>query len=166
MRTIDTIVAEIEANSSRRAEIDADIAAKVASFKADLVATHKAETDALYQRSNDLHLELTRAKAAAASHPLEGRAVWCNEVRRDRSYSLRAKDKWVKLRGKIVVVRSWEDMPPLTKANQHRQNPSIGDVIIQRVNAKGERLGEWEALTTDGHFPHNRWKLVEEQVAA
>lgn len=165
MRSIETITTDMEANAARRQSITKHINEKVAEFRAALEEVNREETSALLKESNELYRELESAKAAAAAHPLEGVSVWSRVRRFDRSYSLRAHDKWVTLRGRIVVVRSWEDMPPINKASLHRPSPSIGDVIIQRLNAKGERLGEWVKLCTDGSLPRD-WKTSQEALVA
>lgn len=165
MRDTATIQTEVSEIKTRVQDYRTRKDAALAAAKQAVEDQFRAEGAELLKSASALETELDRAKAATASHPLEGRIVTKQELRRDRSFSMRAKDKHVTLRGKIVVVRTYEDMPANHSRYASFRLPEFGQAYVQRINAKGERLNDWALLNNDGSLPHG-WKLDEEQVAA
>lgn len=167
MRTLEEIDQEIKTLRDAHEAMSREKAAKLQAAKDAVLAEYRAAEAEALSNFTRLDAERDQVLAATVTHPLEGRLLTHTEIRRDRSYSMRSKDRNVTRRARIVVIRSYADMPPRNQNNRSRRWPEIGDVIAQYVNAKGEKIGEWEDLrkTDAGEWPELRhWNLAEENA--
>lgn len=162
MRTIEQIEDDIAKMAERRDGINDVKAKKLAAAKAQIDAEHAEEEQGVRLTIQSLARELEEVKVATASHPLEGKTVYALESRREPN-TWRNRYKDVRLRGIVTVIRSDEDLPPRAKNDRYSRMPEIGEAIIQRINAKGEKLTSWVRLYGD-NIP-GVWKLEEEESA-
>ncbi|USM11495.1 hypothetical protein vBCbaSRXM_50 [Citromicrobium phage vB_CbaS-RXM] len=163
MRTIPAINSDIAAVLRNKADLDETRKQRIAEATKQIDADLAEQFKAVRERAAELSYELEDAKRAAASHPLEGRIVEKVEQQWGPGYR-RAPARTVTLRAKVKVIRDYAEMPERPRNRRYYDAPEIGDVILHRINAKGEELTAFEKLMPDGKLPAD-WKLVEETEA-
>lgn len=160
MTTLESLQAELQAISATRAEVRAELTRRLEEARKAIVAEFEPRMTELDNASWAKTAEIVNLKAATLTHPLEGKLFVTQEKQTSRSGGwYRTSEKTITRRAIVVCVRSYEDMPPL-KRNGRYPTPSIGDVIMQYVNAKGEKLTDWEhipAFCADGEIA-KKWK--------
>jgi hypothetical protein len=164
MRSIEEIEADIKRLANERDEIKAEMKKEITEAATAIRAEWEPAIAAKKELLAPLHAEYKLALSAKANHPLEGKIVESEELRRDQSYFY-GKDKNVKIRGIVTVIRDFADMPQRKQNTRYHPNFEIGDVIIQRINAKGEKLKSWHWMGVDDALPKG-WTLVEKEDAA
>jgi len=162
MRTIEIIQTEAAEIGTQIATIRSTKAAEIAAAKKAIEDKYREDESRLTLMGFVLSEELDRAKAAAASHPLEGRAVTYRETRYNHSYYGKSSSA-VTLRGIIKIVRDYTDLPNTNNTTRGHRMPAFGQAFVQRVDAKGKELSSW-VLINDGETLPRNWQVVEENA--